>query len=167
MIISVISTVIKTVYVAFRSQPIQVSFKNKNSSTLETLGSISQLSIPNVNLPGTSTDNAIAYRPYFNDVHNSNLAIVFLNLEAAFPCLRDTDVMPVCNLFTLEEDGFLGGRSLVQAADLGNDFRIFSNSRFVKTFGFGFTGCRTFATSCVPVSFERSLVCLLPRNVCT
>ena len=165
--ISAISTVIKTVYVTFRGPPIQVSIQNQNSSTLETIGSISQLSIPNTNLPGTSTDNVIAYRPYFNDVHNSNLAILFLNLEAVFPCLRDTDVMPVCNLFTLEEDGFLGGKSLVQAADLGNNFRIFSNSRFVKTFGFGLTGCRTFATWCVPVSFERSLVCLLPRNVCT
>ena len=117
--------------------------------------------------PATSANDIIAYRPYFNDSHNSNTAILFFNLEAAFPCLRNTLAAPACTLFSLEEDSFLGGRSLIQAADIGNDFRIFSQNQFINTFGFGFVGCSTFDSSCVPNSFERSLVCLLPSSVCT
>ena len=68
-------------------------------------------------------DNTIAYQPYFSDLHNSNLAILFFNLEAAFLCLKDTNTTPACSLFSQEEDEFLGGRSLIQAADIiGNHF---------------------------------------------
>ena len=164
-----ISTVIKTVFIAFwiSRQEIRVSFRKQDPSTLAILGVISQLSIPYANLSGTSPENAIAYRPYFNDVHNSNLAVLFFNLEAAFPCLKDTNILPACSLFALEEDGFYGGRSLIQAADIGNHFQIFSSYQFVNTFGFGFAGCSTFSRWCVPESFERSLVCLLPSGVCT
>jgi hypothetical protein len=142
-------------------------FKKQDPSTLSTLGLISQLSITDVAHPKNSTNNIIAYRPHFNDLHNSSMAILFFNLEAAFPCLRDTYVAPACSLFSLEEDGFLGGRSLIQAADIGNNFHIFSPYWFVNTFGFGFSGCSTFARGCVPETFERSLVCLLPSSVCT
>ena len=169
-----ISTVIKTVYIAYKisGQEIQVLFKKQDPSTLAILGVISQLSIPYSSRSQklASPDNAIAYRPYFNDAHNSNLAVLFFNLEAAFPCLKDTNIMPACSLFAREDDGFHGGRSLIQAADIGNHFWIFSQGtdQFVKTFGFGFAGCSTFSRSCVPDSpFERSLVCLLPSGVCT
>ena len=163
----VISAVIKTLYIGFIGQPIQVSFRSQDPSTLSILGHISQLSITDAAHPANSANNIIAYRPYFNDSHNSNMAILFFNLEAAFPCLRDTNIAPACSLFSREEDGFLGGRSLIQAADIGNHFRIFSHNQFVKTFGFGFAGCSTFASWCVPSTFERSLVCLLPSSVCT
>ena len=168
-----ISTVIKTVYIAYKisDQEIQVSFKKQDPATLAILGVISQLSIPYANRSQklTSPNNAIAYRPYFNDADNSDLAVLFFNLEAAFPCLKDTNIPPACSLFGLEDNGFHGGRSLIQAADTGNQFRIFSQgtNQFVKTFGFGFAECRTFSRWCVPQSFERSLVCLLPHGVCT
>ena len=169
MISLLISTVIKTVYIIFwlSDQEIQVLFRKQDPSTLAILGFISRLSIPYANLSRTSPNKAIAYRPYFNDAHNSNLAVLFFNLEAAFPCLKDTNIAPACSLFALEEDGFHGGRSLIQAADIGDNFRIFSPYQFIKTFGFGFAGCSTFSRSCVPESFERSIVCLLPSGVCT
>ena len=166
----VISAVIKTLYIGFGDQPIEVSLRSQDPSTLSILGHISQLSIRDAAHPATSANNIIAYRPYFNDSHNSNMAILFFNLEAAFPCLRNTIDPPAaaCTLFSLEEDGFLGGRSLIQAADVGNHFRVFSQNQHINTFGFGFSGCSTFDTSCVPnYSFERSLVCLLPSSVCS
>ena len=163
----VISAVIKTVYIGYAGQPIQVSLRSQDPSTLSTPGLISQLYIRDAAHPATSANIIIAYRPYFNDSHNSNMAILFFNLEAAFPCLRDAHVTLACTLFSLEDDGFLGGRSLIQAADVGNHFRIFSQNRRINTFGFGFSGCSTFNTRCVPNSFERSLVCLLPSSVCT
>ena len=163
----VISAVIKTLYIGFGGQPIEVSLRSQDPSTLIVLGHISQLSIRDAAHPATSANNIIAYRPYFNDSHNSSMGILFFNLEAAFPCLRGTCNLSVCSLFSLDEDGFLGGRSLIQAADIGNHFRIFSQNQFINTFGFGFAGCSTFDSSCVPNSFERSLVCLLPSNVCT
>lgn len=164
-----ISAVIKTVYIGISGQPIQVFLRSQDPSTLSILEFISQLHIRDAAHPATSADDIIAYRPYFNDSHNSNTAILFFNLEAAFPCLRNTLAAPACTLFSLEEDSFLGGRSLIQAADIGNDFRIFSQNQFINTFGFGFVGCSTFDSSCVPntISFERSLVCLLSSSVCT
>ena len=157
---------IKTLYVGvrIRNHASQIVFRVQDPTTFDVLGFISHLSIPNTSNEYTSANNVIAYRPYYNDVHNSNLAILFFNLEAAFPCLGG---MPICSLFPFEEDGFFRGRPLIQAADTGNHFRIFSGSHSVKTFGFGFAGCSTFANSCVPDSFELSLVCLLPRSVCT
>ena len=163
----VISAVIKTVYIGISGQPIQVSLRSQDPSTLSLLGHISQLYIRDAAHPANSANDIIAYRPYFNDSHNSNMAILFFNLEAAFPCLRNTRAAPACTLFSLEEDSFLGGRPLIQAADIGNGFRIFSQNQFINTFGFGFAGCSTFNTSCMPNSFERSLVCLLPSSVCT
>ena len=165
-----VSTDIKTAYIGLYSQPLKVSLREQDSSTLARLGYRSTLTIPDTNRAYTS-DNTIAYRPNFNDLHNSSLAVLFFNLDVAFPCLRNTNTAPACSLFSLEEDGFLGGRPLIQAADAGNHFRIFSRSGFVATFGFGFVGCSTLGRSCVPtdvgLSYELSLVCLLPRSVCT
>ena len=154
----------------FYGQPLGVLFRKQDPTTLDVLRYGSRLTIPDTDHAYTS-DNTIAYRPHFNDVYNSSLAVLFFNLEVAFPCLRNTNTAPACSLFSLEEDGFLGGRPLMQAADNGKHFHIFNGSSNVKTFGFGFAGCSTFARSCVPTppyfSFELSLVCLLPSSVCT
>ena len=150
--------------IAVYGYPLQVSLREQDPSSFAVRESISQLSILNTSYKYTSANNIIAYRPHYNDHHNSNLAILFFNLEAAFPCLGG---MPICSLFPFEEDGFLRGKPIIQAADTGNNFRIFRRYPSVKTFGFGFAGCSTFASSCVPNNFELSLVCLLPRSVCT
>jgi hypothetical protein len=142
-----ISAVIKTVYIALNHQPIKVKVRKQDPSTLSTLGLISHISMTVI----------IA----------TIMAILFFNLEAAFPCLKDAHIAPACSLFSREEDRFLGGRSLIQAADIGNNFLIFGHFPFIKTFGFGFSGCSMFARGCIPESFERSLVCLLPSSVCT
>ena len=158
---------IKTKYIWVGGHPLRVSFREMDPSTFAVFGFISGLYVPNTSNGYTSADNIIAYRPHYNDLHNSSLAVLFFNLEAAFPCLRGTNSMPICSLFTFEEDGFLGGRPLIQAADGGNHFRMFNSYSNVTTFGFGFAGCSTFASSCVPNNFELSLVCLLPRSVRT
>ena len=163
---------IKAAHISLQGQPLQVSLQEQDPSTLALLGHRSTLTIPDTDQPYTS-DNAIAYRPNFDadDPYNSSLAVLFINLEVAFPCLRNNIAAPACSLFSLEEDGFFGGRPLLQIADIGNHLFIFSNRLYVSTFGFGFAGCSTFAESCVPIdpalSYELSLVCLLPRSVCT
>ena len=162
---------IKTAYISLHGQPLRVSLREQDPSTLAVLGYKSILTISNTNHAYTSSDNTIAYRPNFNDHDNNSLGVIFFNLEVVFPCLRNTNTPPACSLFSLEEDGFLGGKPLIQAADTGNHLRIFSTSNRIATFGFGFAGCSTFARSCVPTdvvnSYGLSLVCLLPRNVCT
>ena len=109
-----------------------------------------------------TANNNIAYRPNFTDFNNSSLAALFFNLEVVFPCLRNTNTAPACSVFSLEEDGLLGGKSLIRALDTGNHIRIFAGSPRVTTFGFGFAGCSTFARSCVPNDYKLSLVCLMP-----
>ena len=77
----------------------------------------------------TSLNNVIAYRPRFSDYHNSNLAGVFINLEGVCPWFEQvTNYNPICRVFTNEEDGFRNGKALINTADSGNDFRIFSFS---------------------------------------
>ena len=165
-----IFTAIKTAYINIRGQPLRVYFGKQNPTTLDVSRYKSRLIIPNTDHT-YSSNNIIAYRPNFNDSYNNSLAVLFFNLEFAFPCLRNTNSTPACSLFSLEEDGFLGGRPLIQAVDIGNHFHIFNGSSPVTTFGFGFAGCSTFASSCVPTiptfSYKMSLVCLLPRNACT
>ena len=143
-----------------------VLFQEQDVSTWQMIGTPFQLNIPNID--NTSTSTNIAYQPRYHDIHNSGLAILFFNLEAIFPCLRGSNNMvPICSLFSNEEDGFLGGRPIIQAADIGNNFRIFSRNLNVNTFGFGISGCSTFGMSCLPVFLELELVCMLPRNLCT
>ena len=164
-----VSTVIKMMSITFGGQGTSrfVWFQERDLSTWEMIGTKTILSITNTNYTSTSTNNTIVYRPRYHDYHNSNLAILFFNLEATFPCLSGNNKVPICSLFSMEEDGFLGGRPRIQAADIGNQFRIFSSNLNVKTFGFGISGCLTFATSCVPSYLELALVCLLPRSICT
>lgn len=156
----------KTKYIWVGGHLLQAVLREVDPSTLTVHGYISHLTVPNTSNEYTSADNIIAYRPHYNDTHNSNLAVLFFNLEAVFPCLRGHDRMPICSLFTFEEDGFLKGRPIIQAGDGGNSFSIFNSYSNVKIFGFGFAGCDTFNYRCVPRSIELSLVCLLPRSVC-
>ena len=88
---------------------------------------ITEISIANPAQPSTSLDNILAYRPNFADFHQSGLAGVFLNLERIFPCISD-DECPICRTFTYEEDGFNSGRAIIEAADIGNHFHVFSSA---------------------------------------
>ena len=118
-----------------------------------------------------SSDNIMAYRPRFNDGMNSNLAALFLNLEAIFPCLaqisQQNGYYPICRTFTDEEDGFRGGRSILDTGDIGNGrFRIFSSTQDIATYALAIQNCPTWTTNCFPDIHSFSIVCYLPRSRC-
>ena len=77
----------------------------------------------------TSGNNLFAYRPQFQDRQNSGLAGLFINLEGVFPCLAPlTNYSPICRVYTDEDDGFRGGRDVIDTADIGNDIQVFSTT---------------------------------------
>ena len=57
----------------------------------------------------TSTNNILAYRPKYSDFHRSRLAGIFVNIEKIFPCIAKTNYVPICSIFTSEENGFRKG----------------------------------------------------------
>ena len=137
-----------------------------NSSTGTWGAKITEISIANPSQPSTSTDNTLAYRPNFVDYHQSGLAGVFLNLEKLFPCASMET--PICSMFTLEEDGFNNGKAIIEAEDIGNNFRVFSSTENIKTYGFAFQGCGELngRNGCMPTYFEISITCQLSRKAC-
>lgn len=114
----------------------------------------------------TSSDNVLAYRPNYLDSHGSNLAALFVNLEALHPCIGTMDYAISCKLFTYEEDGFRQGRSIIEAADNGNSIVIFDQNVNMATYGFALEGCAQFDSSCFNYNLQLNLVCLLPRSLC-
>ena len=129
---------------------------------------ISSVSISNPASASTSSNNLLAYRPSYDDFHagNSNLGVVFLNLNGIFPCVPSETRIP-CGVISLEEDGFSNGRVLLQAIDRGNAFRIFSSTRNLYTYGMAVQGCPQLTTSCWPTFVERAVTCQLPRKFCS
>ena len=111
-----------------------------------------------------SGDNRIlAYRRDYRDAHDSGmLAGLFLNLDELFPCAGP--IMPLCSRSTYEEDGFLQGKAILQASDIGNDFTVFGSGIF--TFGIAIQGCSVLngINGCLPSFFATTIVCLLPRS---
>ena len=129
---------------------------------------LAQITISDSSQPQTSTNNLLAYRPRFDDHHDSNLAGVFINLEGVFPCLAPfTNYYPICQVFTEEEDGFRNGRALIGAADNGNNFRVFSSSSNLLTYGIAIQQCPEFNTTCFPTYHSFSVACYLPRSACS
>ena len=128
---------------------------------------LAEISISNPALASTSSNNLLAYRPNYNDAHggNSNLGTVFLNLNRIFPCVPPETRIP-CGFVALEEDAFNGGRVFLQAIDRGNDFRIFSTTVNLYTYGIAIQGCSQLTTSCWPTWLERGVTCQLPRQYC-
>ena len=133
----------------------------------QTLQTITSVSISNPALRSTSSNNLLAYRPNYNDAHagNSNLGIVFLNLNGIFPCVPPETRIP-CGVVALEEDAFSGGQVFIQAMDRGNNFRIFSSTENIYTYGMAVQGCSQLTTSCWPTHVERGITCQLPRQYC-
>ena len=141
-----------------------------NHSTLRATDStqLAQITISNSSQDQTSSNNLLAYRPRYNDGHNSNLAGVFINLEGVFPCLAPLNTYyPICRVFTEEEDGFRKGRALIDAADLGNNFRVFSSSGNILTYGIAIQQCPEFNTTCFPHYHGFTVACYLPRSACS
>ena len=160
--------VVKIMYIGFGSSSgtsRSIRFQPRDPATWSLVNPRTDLSIPNTDNAYTSSNNMVAYRPSYQDSHNSDLGAVFINLQSLYPCLSGANFHPTCSLFTSEEDGFRDGRTIIQAADIGNNFRIFSSTSNFETFGFAFQGCSTITTTCVG-NIELDLVCLLPRNRC-
>ena len=148
----------------------QLTLYSANHSTLLSSDSsqLAQISLSDSSLAATSSNNLLAYRPSYNDYHSSNLAGIFINLEGVFPCLAPlTNYNPICRVFTEEEDGFRNGKALIDTADIGNDFRIFSASSNILTYGLAIQGCPVFNTTCFPNYHSFSIVCYLPRASCS
>ena len=111
-----------------------------------------------------STKKTMYYAPQFHDYHKSYLAILAFNLEKIFPCIAEKNIVPICRLYTGEEDGFNHGRPIIEAGDSGNNFKMFSGK---PVYGFTVQGCRYFTSSCMPVWWQATLTCMLPRKYCT
>ena len=118
-----------------------------NSTTFSRVGTTSEIHF-NSYTSSTSGDNTIAYHPNYRDRNWSNLAAVFVNLEALYPCISGLGNSLVCQAFA---NGLTGGRSLVQGAEIGNHLRIFSSSRNlpIATWAFGLGECTWFNTNCI------------------
>ena len=114
----------------------------------------------------TSTNNILAYRPRYSDVHRSGLAGIFVNIEKIFPCIAGTNYVPICSIFTSEEDGFRKGKQYIELGDLGNHVRVFGKN--IATYGLAISGCpKLYGTAgCFPRYVRSTVVCLLPRSSC-
>ena len=117
---------------------------------------------------GSNTNSQLGYMRYrqnYADYHGTYLAGLFFNLERLFPCAaRRAKQRPVCRMFTLEEDGFLKGKAIIEKADSGNNFVIFGSN--IDTYGFAIQGCKYMNTNCLPSYFETVITCYLPRRYC-
>lgn len=147
----------------------QLVLLRTNHTTLQTGDAtrLAGITISNVSQQVTSSNNLLAYRPRFDDHHDSNLAGIFINLEGVFPCLESlSSYYPICRVFTEEEDGFRNGRALIDAGDIGNNFRVFSSNSNILTYGIAIQECPEWTTSCFPTYHSLSVACYLPRGVC-
>ena len=110
------------------------------------------------------TSTLLAYRPKFNDLQNSGLAGLFVNIQEVFPCTNTiAEYEPVCSIFTREEDGFRKGNAWIEAADIGNNINVFSGK---SVWGVAVQNCPEFTTACFANYMQIEVVCMLPRCEC-
>lgn len=131
---------------------------------------LDEVDISDPSLAATGSNNIIAYRPRIKDSHGrgEGTAAFFINMLGAFPCLQALNIgySPVCKIFTHEEDVFHGYRVFVEAADRGNDLRVFNTTSDSPTYGFGVQGCPEITRDCFHTTQSNIIVCYLPRAVC-
>ena len=145
---------------------LKVFLRRINSETFNGKGNTSRMDIT-PNLRNTSSDNILAYRPNYRDGHDGNLATLFVNMEALYPCISHFKHVS-CKLFPSEDDGFRGGRAIFEAGDNGGNFRIFGGH--TVTYAFAIEGCTQLTASCVNNGrgdMRFILVCLLPSSRCS
>ena len=114
--------------------------------------------------PRTSTNKILAYRPKYSDLHRSSLAGIFVNIEKIFPCIAKTHYVPICSVFTSEEDGFRKGKQYIELGDRGNNVKVFGKN--IATYGLAVSGCSQLNGNCLPKWVSSTVVCLLPRSSC-
>ena len=133
-----------------------ITLHHKIFPSLNSTEKIAEVSIANPSSSTTSSNNLLAYRPQFNDAHGSNLAAIFLNAKEL------TCGSTQCMIVGAEEDGFNKGQVLIGAGDVGNNFRVFSSTKDIPTYGVAIKGCSEFNQSCLPGSFEIAIACYVP-----
>ena len=75
----------------------------RNHTILTASTPLANVSISNPSEALTSSNNLLAYRPRFSDIHNSNLATIFINLEGVLPCIQSlSGYLPICSTYTEE-----------------------------------------------------------------
>ena len=137
-----------------------------NVKTLVTGYTFDEVDISNSSLNATGANNIVSYQPQYQDTTDfghegsNTTAVFFINMREVFPCLRSYHYHPVCKIFTNEEDGFRSYRSIIEAADSGNHFRIFGSH--IPTYGFGIQGCSEFTMDCLPTYHQFVIVCYVP-----
>lgn len=111
-----------------------------------------------------STGSLLAYRPKYYGLHKTGLGAIFVNLDKLYPCAKGAQ--PVCGTFSFEEDGFVKGKAIVEAGDIGNNFRIFSAKSNIRTYGLVFQGCPILNghSGCLPTWYQNVVACYLPRK---
>ena len=156
---------ILSIYVT-EDRRVYLSMRNQTTLTSTTL--LADINLSNSAVDVTSSNNLFAYRPRYNDAHGSNLAAIFINLEGVFPCIQSlSDYAPVCSAQTEEDDGFRGGKALLNTADIGSQLRIFSSSSNILTYGIAIQDCPEFTTACLHSYQSFTIVCYLPREACS
>ena len=116
------------------------------------------ISLEDPSAPQTST--LLAYRPRYDDFHDSGLAGLFVKIQDVFPCTQTFfDYEPVCSIFTREEDGFRKGKRLIKAADIGNNMHVFGDD---SSFAIAVEGCPEMNEDCLHSWAQFEIVCMLP-----
>ena len=141
-----------------------------NVTTLLPGGSLDEVNISDSSQSATGANNFVSYQPRYEDTTDlghggsNTMAAFFINMREVFPCTKSLTYRyhPVCKIFTNEEDGFRSYRSIIEAADSGNHFRIFSTTSDIPTYGFGIQGCAEFTMDCLPTHHLIVIVCYVP-----
>ena len=124
--------------------------------SLNNTGKIAKVSVANPSSPTTSSNKLLAYRPQFNEWHNSNLAGIFLNAKEL------TCGSTLCTILGGDEDGFNKGQVLIGAGDGGNAFKVFSSTKDIPTYGVALNGCSKINQTCLPHGFDTTIACYVP-----
>ena len=116
------------------------------------------------NPSSSQTSALLAYRPNYNDYHESGLGALFVSVQDVFTCTAEiTNWEPVCNIFTREEDGFRKGNAFIQAADNGIAIPVFGGK---SVWGVAVQNCPEFNNECLSNYLQFEVVCMLPRCQC-
>ena len=147
---------------------LQLHSTNHSTLVKNDLTEIAEIRISSPSQSVTSSNNLLAYRPRFNDLHNSGLGAIFINIEGVFPCVAPlTDYSPICSIFSDEEDGFRNGMTLLSSSDAGNNLQVFSTTDNIQTYGIAVQDCPELNTTCFPTYVSIQVACYLPRRACS
>ena len=116
-----------------------------------------KINLKDPSAPQTST--LLAYRPQYDDFHDSGLAGLFVNIQDVYPCTQSIpNYEPVCTTFTRDEDGFRNAKRFIQAADTGNNMAVFGGD---SVFALAVEGCPEMNEDCLHSWAQIDIACML------